>query len=170
MEPGIVVQDGYGRIRGLVRRAADGLTAEQLAFRPTPNANSIAWLLWHLTRIQDSHLGEVVDGPQLWVTGGWAAGIGLDPDPDDTGYGHTPDQVGAVRPPGPEPLIGYHEAVADRTIATVGALGAADLDRIIDRSYDPPVSLGVRLVSVLSDNLQHAGQALYLRGMLPDLM
>ena len=170
MEPAGLVQDGYGRIRSLVRRAADGLTPEQLAFRPTPNANSIAWLLWHLTRIQDSHLGQAVGGEQIWVTGGGAAGIGLDPDPDDTGYGHTADQVGAVRPPGPEPLIGYHEAVADRTIAIVGALGPADLDRIIDRSYDPPVSLGVRLVSVLSDNLQHVGQALYLRGMLPDLM
>lgn len=170
MEPAAVVQDGYGRIRSLVRRAADGLTPEQLAFRPTPNANSIAWLLWHLTRIQDSHLGEAVGSEQVWVTGGWAAGIGLAPDPDETGYGHTPDQVAAVRPPGPEALIGYHEAVADRTIAAVGSWRAADLDRVIDRSYDPPVTLGVRLVSVLSDNLQHVGQALYLRGMLPDLM
>jgi hypothetical protein len=169
MGPTVVVQDGFGRIRSLVRRAADGLDAEQLAFRPTPNANSIAWLLWHLTRIQDSHLGEAVGGEQVWVTGPWAAALGFAPDAEETGYGHTPEQVAAVRPPGQEPLVGYHEAVVERTLAALATWGPDDLDRIIDRSYDPPVSLGVRLVSVLSDNLQHVGQALYLRGMLPDL-
>lgn len=170
MGPATVVEDGFGRIRGLVRRAADGLDADQLAFRPTPAANSIAWLLWHLTRIQDSHLGEAVGGEQVWVTGTWAAAMGLTPDADETGYGHTAEQVAAVRPPGPEPLVGYHEAVVERTLAALASWDADDLDRIVDRSYDPPVTVGVRLVSVLSDNLQHVGQALYLRGMLPDLM
>jgi hypothetical protein len=54
--------------------------------------------------------------------------------------------------------------VAGRTAAYLAGVDAAELDRIIDRSYDPPVSVGVRLVSVISDNLQHAGQALYVRG------
>jgi hypothetical protein len=37
---------------------------------------------------------------------------------------------------------------------------------VVDASWDPPVTLGVRLVSVISDDLQHAGQAAYLRGMI----
>ena len=53
-----------------------------------------------------------------------------------------------------------------RTVAHLAGLSEADLDRVVDERWDPPVTLGVRLVSVISDDLQHAGQAAYLRGLV----
>jgi hypothetical protein len=90
----------------------------------------------------------------------------LEPDPDNHGYGHTPEQVAAVRPERPEVLLEYLEAVDARTSAMLESLTPADLDRIVDRRWDPPVTLAVRLVSIADDNLQHAGQAAYVRGLL----
>jgi len=143
----------------------DGLEADALAFRPERDANSIAWLVWHLTRIQDDHVAEIAGRDQAWVAGGWAGRFGMAPDPANTGFGHTSDEVGAVRPDGPGVLVGYLEAVTGHTMDYLGTIEAVELDRIVDDSYDPPVSVGVRLVSVISDNLQHAGQALYVRGI-----
>jgi hypothetical protein len=164
-----VMAEGYGRIAGIVHGAAGGLDADGLAFRPDADANSIAWLVWHLTRIQDHHVSEIAGREQAWVADGWANRLGMPANPQDTGYGHTAAQVAAVRPAGPDGLIGYHEAVTALTAQYIATLDADELDRIIDRSYDPPVSVGVRLVSVLSDNLQHAGQAGYLRGIVDRL-
>lgn len=156
----------YGRLPDLVRAAVEDLDAEQLATPPAPGANTIAWLVWHLTRVQDHHVAELMGEDQLWAGGDWAARLGLAPDPDDTGYGHDPDEVAAVRPDGPEVLVAYHEAVAARTEAYLGGLEPGDLDRVVDERWDPPVTLGVRLVSVADDSLQHVGQAAYARGLL----
>ncbi len=161
-----VLADAFGRIRQIVERAVEGLDGESLAFRPEADANPIGWLVWHLTRIQDDHVADIAGREQAWTADGWAARFGMRADPNDTGFGHSTDQVAAVRPDGPAVLFGYHDAVADRTLDYLTGIDAAELDRIIDVSYDPPVSVGVRLVSVISDNLQHAGQARYVRGIL----
>jgi Protein of unknown function (DUF664) len=158
--------DAFGRIRGVVHRVVDGLGPEQLAFRVDPEANSIAWLVWHLTRIQDDHLADVAGVEQAWTSQGWAERFGLPFDPLDTGYGHRADEVAAVQVGSGELLVGYHDAVHQQTTRYVSRLTDADLDRIVDRSWDPPVSLGVRLVSVIADDLQHAGQAGFVRGIL----
>ncbi|MPZ61061.1 MAG: DUF664 domain-containing protein [Propionibacteriales bacterium] len=161
-----MLADAYGRIRSLVHRSAEGLSGDELAYRPEADANSIAWLVWHLTRIQDDHVSELAGREQTWTAEGWHARFGVPEDPAETGHGHTSEQVAAVRPAGPDLLLGYHDAVADRTLEYLDTVDADELDRIVDHSYDPPVSAGVRLVSVLSDNLQHAGQARYIRGIL----
>lgn len=166
METADILVDAYGRIQELVHIAATGLDEEQLAYRPEPGANSIAWLVWHLTRIQDDHVAEIAGRGQAWVESDWAARFGMEPDPANTGYGHTPADVAAIRPADDAPLLGYHDVVADRTRAYLATIDADELDRIIDESYDPPVPVGVRLVSVVSDNIQHAGQARYLRGIV----
>jgi Protein of unknown function (DUF664) len=158
--------DAVGRIRGVVHRAVDGLTPEQLALRLDPETNSIAWLVWHLTRIQDDHVAGVAGAEQVWTSQGWVERFGLPFDPLDTGYGHGADEVAAVQVDSGEPLVGYHDAVHAQTVRYVERLGDADLARIVDRSWDPPVTLGVRLVSVIADDLQHAGQAAFVRGIL----
>lgn len=89
--------DAFGRIRGAVHRVVDGLTPEQLTFRVDPEANSIAWLVWHLTRIQDDHLAGVAEAEQAWTAQGWVERFGLPFDPPDTGYGHRPEEVAAVQ-------------------------------------------------------------------------
>jgi uncharacterized damage-inducible protein DinB len=160
-----LLTDAFGRIREVVHEAVDGLTTEELAFRPNAAANSIAWLVWHLTRIQDDHIAGIAETEQLWTSEGWADRFGLPLPVPDHGYGHTPDQVATVQVKS-ELLTAYHDAVYEKTIRYVRHLTEDDFDRVVDKAWDPPVTLGVRLVSVISDDLQHAGQAAYLRGFL----
>ena len=166
METDDLLADAFERIRQNVHRAVDGLSADQLQWQPDPAANSIAWLLWHLTRIEDDHVSHLADRPQAWSTGGWNARFGTDPDDANLGFGHTPEQVAQVVPNDPSTLLAYHEAVHERTLSYLERINAGELDRIIDYRFDPPVSVGVRLVSVINDAMQHVGQANYLRGLL----
>jgi uncharacterized damage-inducible protein DinB len=142
-----ILVDAFDRIRGVVHGAVDGLTPDQLAFRVDSRVNSIGWLVWHLTRIQDDHIADAAQVEQLWTAGGQ-------------------DEVAAVRVPSGDLLTGYHDAVHDQTVEYVRGLTDRDLTRIVDESWTPPVSLAVRLVSVISDDLQHAGQAAFVRGLL----
>lgn len=160
--------DLFDRIPDLVRGAVADLDPEALAMAPAPGANTVGWLVWHLTRVQDSHVAELVGEDQVWATGPWPARFGLEPDPSNTGYGHSPAEVASVRPDSGDALIEYYAAVAARTRAYLQGLTADDLDRIVDQDWDPPVTLGVRLVSVADDDLEHAGQAAYVRGLVRD--
>jgi uncharacterized damage-inducible protein DinB len=155
----------YGQIQDGLRRAVEGLTPEQLSARVGPEANTIAWLAWHLVRVQDDHIAEVAGREQVWTAEGWADRFGLPVDASTTGYGFSPDEVAAVRVPSAD-LLDYAAAVHARTTEFLQTLSDGDLDRVVDRRWDPPVTLGVRLVSVLSDDLQHVGQAAYVRGLL----
>ena len=166
METADVLVEAYQRIRELVHQATLGLNAQQLTYRPHTESNSIAWLVWHLTRIQDDHISAIDGSEQVWVSSSWAANLGLPANASNLGQGDGPAEVATIQPNGPGALVGYHDEVMDHSMSYLGSIDASELDRIIDRSYTPPVSVGVRLVSVLSDNLQHAGQARYLRGLL----
>ena len=161
-----LLADLYGRVGEAVEGAVEGLTAAELATPPEPGANTVGWLVWHLARVEDSHIAELLDQDQLWTTTPWAERFELTGDADDTGYGHTAEQVLAVRPDGPDALLGYYGAVRERTSAFLASLTAEHLDRIVDRRWDPPVTLGVRLISIADDEIQHAGQAAYARGLL----
>jgi uncharacterized damage-inducible protein DinB len=160
-----VLTDAFGRVREEVHAAVDGLSVEQLAYRIDGTANSIAWLVWHLTRIQDDHVCDVADIEQAWTSGGWANRFGLPVSDKATGYGDTSEDVAKVRADA-ELLTAYYDAVHERTLRYVAGLTDADLPRIVDEGWVPPVTLGVRLVSVISDDLEHAGQAAFVRGVL----
>jgi hypothetical protein len=163
-----VLADGIERIRDLVSSTAEGLTTDDLAYRPGPKANSIGWLLWHLSRVEDSHVAELAADEQLWIRDGFAEALGFRADPGDSGYGHTPEQSAAVRIERPDVLVAYHDAVARRALALLAGRGDDELDRVVDEAYDPPVTEAVRWVSILGDCLMHAGQAQYVAGILPD--
>lgn len=157
--------DAFGRVRDAVHQAVDGLTEEELAFRVDDDANSIAWLVWHLTRIQDDHVAGVTGEEQLWLSRGWAERFGLPLSDRDHGYGHRSDEVAAVRASA-ELLTAYYDAVHEQTTRYVAGLTDEDLPRIVDRNWDPPVTLAVRLMSVIADDLEHAGQAAFVRGVV----
>jgi uncharacterized damage-inducible protein DinB len=163
MDSAGLLLDAFSRVHDVTHAAVDGLSAAELMFRPAPESNSIAWLVWHLTRIQDDHVAAVAGTEQVWVRD-WAARFGL---ALETGYGHTADDVAAVVVTSGADLLGYHDAVYEATARYVRTLTDTQLDRVVDEAWDPPVTLAVRLVSVVSDDLQHAGQAAYLRGLLP---
>jgi hypothetical protein len=159
-----VLLDGFGRIAEETHAVLDGATRDVLTYRPDADANSIAWLIWHLTRIQDDHVADVAGVEQRWTAAGWYDRFALPFPPEAHGYGHTSADVAQVDVDGAL-LLGYFDAVHEFTTSYVGGLRDDDLDRIVDTRWDPPVSLGVRLVSVIADDLQHVGQAAYVRGL-----
>ncbi|MCC9176733.1 mycothiol transferase [Arthrobacter sp. zg-Y750] len=166
MDQSDLLIDAFGRLPGTVRRTVKDLDAKALNHRPYPEGNSISWLIWHLARVEDAQVADAAGQEQAWTADGWAKRVGLPLSVEDTGYGHTSEQVAQVQVSSAEVLLGYYDDVHSRTAAFVSGLSAADLDQVVDRAWDPPVTLGVRLVSILADCLEHAGQAAYLRGLV----
>ncbi|SED82829.1 mycothiol transferase [Ruania alba] len=164
-----ILIDGFGRVAEElhgVLGGSPGLAPEHLIGRLDPDANTIAWLAWHLTRVQDDHVAAVAGVQQQWLAGGWAERFGLPFDPAEHGYGHTSEQVAQVRDVPAADLLGYHDAVHAATQGYLSQLDEADLDQVVDDTWDPPVTLGVRLVSVLAEDLQHVGQIAFVAGVL----
>ena len=166
MTSAALLTDAFGRVQETVREATEGMTEEQLAFRLDADANPIGWLIWHLTRVQDDHTAAAFGTEQVWVSGKWAPRFGLPSGSRATGYGHRSRDVAALQTSSVELLLDYYDAVYEETIKHVSRVTDADLERVVDEAWDPPVTLGVRLVSVISDCLQHAGQAAFIRGIL----
>src|SRR3954452_17176863 len=142
MDVNDLLTETYGRLPDLVRGAVDGLTPEQLRWAPAPGANPVGWLVWHLTRVQDHHVAELLEADQIWVGDGWAQRFAREPDPDDTGYGHSAGQVAGFAAESAGALVDYFDAVYARTREHLAGVTPADLDRIVDRRWDPPVTLG----------------------------
>ncbi len=165
MDHAELLVDALKRIRDLVHRTLDDLPVDHLTTRVDPEANTIAWLIWHLTRVQDDHIAEVAGQEQVWIADGWFDQFALPFDASAIGYGQSSAEVAQVSAAA-DLLTGYHDAVCAKSIDVVGDFSTADLDRVIDERWNPPVTLGVRLISVISDDLQHVGQAAYVRGVL----
>ena len=165
MTTGELFADAFGRVREAVCDVVDGLSADQLAWRADAQANSIAWLVWHLTRIQDDHVAGVAGVDQAWTARAGRSASRC-PSTSPTPATGTPPPRSPPSSPTPRHCGGYHEAVYENTLRFVGGLVEGDLDRIVDERWDPPVTMGVRLVSVITDDLQHAGQAAFVRGLL----
>lgn len=165
MDVSDLLHDALGRVREQMPDLVAGLSVDDLAWRPDPEANSIAWLVWHLTRIEDDHVAGVAGEEQAWTAEGWADRFGLPFTTGEHGYGMSSADVGRVRVSG-DLLAGYYDAVAARSAAYVITLEPDDLDRVVDEQWDPPVTLGVRLVSVVNEVNAHLGQAQYVRGLL----
>jgi len=160
-----LVIDGYGRISEILERALKDLTPDDLVWQPRPESNSIGWLTWHLTRIQDDHIASLMGEEQLWVKEGWHVKFNYPADSNDMGHGHSAEQIAALKSDSGT-LLGYHKAVLERSKNYFKTLTEADLDRVLNEPrFQPLPTLGVRIISVLSDNLQHAGQVGYLRGL-----
>jgi uncharacterized damage-inducible protein DinB len=160
-----VLIDSFERVAQDVAAVLDGLDDQTLSARVTADANTIAWLIWHLTRVQDDHIADVAGEEQLWTSQGFAKRFDLSFPHGDTGYGHSSEHVAKVRVSA-ELLGEYFDAVHARTKTYLATLSDADLERVVDDRWDPPVTLGVRLVSILNDDAQHVGQAAYVRGLL----
>jgi uncharacterized damage-inducible protein DinB len=160
-----VLADALSRVKESLHGALKGLSEEELSVRLDPDANSIAWLAWHLTRVQDDHVSAVSGADQVYLASGWADRFDLPFSAHEIGYGHSSEQVGLVGSDS-DTLLGYYDEVHDQTMQFIASLTDDDLDRVVDKNWDPPVTLGVRLVSVINDDTQHVGQAAILRGIV----
>jgi Protein of unknown function (DUF664) len=162
-----LLRDAFTRLIEHVDELTDGLTDDAANYRPSPSANSIAWLVWHSARVQDFQLAPIAGVEQVWKTGGWVDRFGLDLPRNDTGYGHGPNEVAKVQAPA-DLLAGYYQAVHKLTLDFVAGVTAEDLARIVDPNWHPPVTASARIVSIIDDCAQHLGQAAYLLGIAPD--
>ncbi|WP_144762464.1 mycothiol transferase [Curtobacterium sp. 9128] len=165
MTPSDVLIEAFARIPSTVRSAVDGLSEDQLASRPAAGANTLAWLAWHIARGQDVQVADLAGTEQVWTADGWYDRFDLPFSADALGYGMSREDVGRVRASATL-LTGYLDAVHERTVAHLRTLGPDALDTVVDDAWDPPVTAGARLVSILNDCTQHAGQAGYVRGLL----
>ena len=160
-----LLRDAFTRLIEHVEAVTDDLSEPDATFRPTPQANSIAWLVWHSARVQDAQVADIAGVDQVWTSEGWVDRFGLDLPRDDTGYGHSAQDVAKVRASA-QLLAGYYRAVHAMTLDYVVTVDSDTLGRIVDTRWDPPVTASVRLVSVIDDCAQHLGQAAYVRGIL----
>jgi hypothetical protein len=165
-----VLAEAFGRTPALASRALEGMSPDDLTRRLDPDANTIAWLVWHTARMQDAQVTAAEralgrDAEPTWTADGFAERFGLDVDEDDVGYGMSSDEVAGVRAPA-DLLLAYHHAVNERTLQFVRSLADGDLDTVVDPGWDPPVTLLARLVSIEQDAVQHLGQAAFVRGVL----
>ena len=159
-----ILRDAFTRLIEHVDDLTDGLSDEVSFFRPTLEANSIAWLIWHSARITDAQLAQIAGIEQVWFSGGWVDRFALDLPRDAHGYGHTAAEVAKVRVSG-DLLAGYYRAVHKTALSYIAGLTAEELARVVDENWDPPVTASVRLVSIIDDCAQHLGQAAYIRGI-----
>jgi uncharacterized protein DUF664 len=159
-----VLRDSFTRLIEHVEELTDGLTDEVAIFRPTADANSIAWLIWHSARQHDLQLSDIAGTQQVWFRDGWVDRFGLDLPPDSMGYGHDADEVGKVRASA-DLLAGYYHAVHKVTLEYIATVTADELERVVDTRWNPPVTASVRLVSIVDDSAQHLGQAAYVKGI-----
>jgi hypothetical protein len=166
MQTTTAIADALDRVRIILHNNLADLTAGELVKEPHP---PIGWLAWHIARVQDTNISALQGNEQVWVDEGWHKEFGMPVDPRDYSPGHvqTPEIVGAFRAPDAQTILDYHDAVRVRTLAYLETLSETDLDRVLDEPrFNPLPTVGVRLVSVCEDNLQHAGQLAYLKGLM----
>jgi hypothetical protein len=161
-----LLRDAFTRLIEHADDLTDGLTDEVSLYRPTPEANTIAWLLWHSARVQDAQLCDIAGVEQVWLRDGWVDRFALDLPRDAHGYGHTPEDVAKVKAPA-SLLAGYYRAVHHVTLEYIASVTPEDLEVIVDERWTPPVTASARLVSIIDDCAQHLGQAAYIRGIAP---
>jgi hypothetical protein len=122
--------------------------------------------VWHLTRVEDGQIADLMGEPDLWTRDGWHRKFDRAADHEDSGYGHTPRQVAAFRSPSAKVQLDYLRATTERTKQYLASLSPSDLDRVLDEPGPDPATVGVRLLSILADCHQHAGEAAYIQGLL----
>jgi DinB superfamily len=159
-----VLIETFSRIESGVHRILSQSDPEVLTFRPDGEANTIAWLIWHLTRGQDAQMAAAYDREPVWTADAWAARFDLPFPVTASGYGQSAEEVASVRPSA-ELLLGYFDATYAVTLDLLRGTADSDLDRVVDTRWNPPVTLAVRLVSILDDDIKHLGQAEYIRGL-----
>lgn len=161
-----LLTDAFERVHELIPGLVEDVGTAELGWRPDAEANSIGWLIWHLSRVQDDHLAGLTGTEQVWTRDGWAGRFSLPYDDDSVGYGQSSEEVGQFAVDDPALLTGYHEATHRATVAALHGFSTTEYERVVDADYDPPVTLGARVISVLNDVSQHVGQAAYVRGLL----
>jgi hypothetical protein len=154
----------FERMSQEMDRGLTGLTLEDVNQQPSPDTNSIGWLVWHLTRCYDAAMANLLGEEQLWIKDKWHAKFNRSADPQDIGVRQTPEDLAAFKSPDVPTLLGYYNAVLELTKQYLPTLSEAELERKLDHPRFPTVA--ARLTGTINDSYQHVGQIAYVRGLL----
>ena len=160
-----ILRDLTSRPRTAAAALAGQLNPVSLNARPGGHDNSVAWLLWHTGREIDAQLADLTGGEQVWTAHGFDARFALGELGDTVGYGHTPAEARRIVVEDGPGLLAYIDAALAALEHYLGTLSQEDLADVVDEQWDPPVTRGARLVSILDDAAQHIAQAAYVLGM-----
>jgi uncharacterized damage-inducible protein DinB len=152
----------------MILKAVDGLSREELARRPNDQSNSIGWTLWHLARLEDVLVVDLIEQkPQLWIANGWYKKFGRAEDRNDHGFRHTAQDVAAFQVPEPDVLVGYFKAVRGEVKSFLGTFSNDGLEQPAKRwgGGEGTVKAGNYLTALVDEALAHGGQIAYLRGL-----
>ena len=156
-----------------LNRALEGLTFEELNWRPRPEANSIAFIVWHVSRVEDGWFQHFVqDTTQVWLAERWHERFGL---PEgSSGFGYSVEQLAEFPALREEDLRGYFDAVRKSTLACLKEMTETDLDRVPGRSPFPDSASSSRFAEftvarmfrqLIGEEYQHLGHVNYIRGL-----
>jgi len=163
----LLIMDLLVRISQELERVLEGLTIDNLNHRPGPHCNSIGWLGWYLTRSHDRNLSELISEEQVWIKDNWHSRFNRAPDPTDTGYDHSLEDVTAFRSPDGKTILEYHNKVLELAKRYMDNLSETDLERKVKSpTLYNVATVRRRLLGIISEGLQHTGQAAYVRGLL----
>jgi hypothetical protein len=162
-----LILDGFERVPSELEEILKGLTPADLDWQPAGQCNSIGWTVWHLARVQDAQISDLDGEEQLYLREKWFLKFQRPSDPKDTGYGDSLQNVADFRSPDSRVLSGYLRATTSRSQAYLKSVALPALDRTLNEPWFKPLpTVGVRLVSILVDACQHAGEVSYIRGLL----
>jgi uncharacterized damage-inducible protein DinB len=153
------------RSDAVLRRAVEDLSADELRNQPAgPRSNPVGWLVWHMTRTRDSIIASITGAATIWESDGWADRFGMAGEPPR----FVPENVHTFDPKDFETLIGYFDAVAEKTKEAVEGMPEDDMERLVESTIPgrPAQPVASRLSVIMNDNIQHAGQIAYLRGLI----
>ena len=156
---GAVFESSYGNIKN----GCDGLTEEQLHYRPTQDSNPIVWLVWHLSRVKDQVTATISGEGEVWVTEGWNERFGMPA--DATGAGDSPEQVGALQV-NSDLLFGYADAAHRVTLQRLAKITQEQLEQPMVYVLGDTRPTWQAIRGMLGDSYQHTGHITYLRGMI----
>ena len=151
----------------MVSTAVDGVDDDTLKRMPNDESNSMAWLVWHMTRVEDRFIhARFQDAGQLWTAGGWHDKFGMESDPDEFGIGWSTQQVAEWPCPSREVLMGYYDAVNAAARSYIQGLDADGLQRRVPAPGPAGSTMSVAdaLGILVWDNVVHGGQVAYIRG------
>jgi len=159
------ILDTLDRMQNAVTAAVDGLSSQELTWRPGEEANSIGFTLWHQLRCEDAFVqGMIQRKPQVWVSEKWHEKLNLPENPQDVGYGYTAEQVAAFPVPELKDLLEYAEATRAQTVGYLKTMNAESLDKVVQTPFGE-LTIGQVFAILLCEITQHIGQIAYLRGL-----
>ncbi len=158
------IQGALDRVKQTTTRVAEGLTPQELAWRPGPEGNSIGVILFHMARFEDRFVqGRIRGKPEVWETEKWYEKLNLPA--GDTGGGYTTEQVVSFRVPELKALMDYTGAVQARTLEYLKGLTTEELGKVVDLPRLGNPTVGALFTLIITHLAQHAGEISYLRGM-----